>query len=344
MPWTGNRWPPEKADALSTDIIMNEARAALEERDHLVPAGWVPETFERWDPLRGTPKGGQPNPWPTVANFQHQVQEMLLLAWPLRWWDPNREELYTLANLCEDAFGNGGWTYDLTATDGQGRPANAWAPAAAVIFSELYHAINALARLRMLPTVSESATRDSVYRLTFGIGSWPDERAATFALFDGEDDGQTTGLAYDVGMGGEVFDDGSSQQWALESREFRMTFATAAFQGCEVARAWLDFATAAPEGSADFSDTFTAEVVDSDGTSLGTFSSDNYGSKRIEVPAPSVRTDGDTVFTIRSTRPDTSDRPAWDPAGPNYTGTYREGLAVAGPIRLIVEVTFEYHG
>jgi hypothetical protein len=343
MPWTANRWPPEKADAIDTDVVLNEVRAALQERNRLVPAGYVPEEFHRWDPLRGTPKGGSPTPWPTAANFQYEVQQMLLLAWPLRWWDPNREQLYALPDLCEDAFGKNGWTYDLTAADEQGHPLNAWAPAAASVFAELYHAINALKRLRMLPTVSESVRRDSVYRLTFGIGNWPQERADTFALFDGEDDGQTVGLAYDAGMGGEVFDDGSSQQWALESREFHMTFATAAFEGCDIARAWLDFATAAPDGSADFSDTFTAEVVDGAGTSLGTFGSGDYGAKRVEVPAPSILTDRDTVFAIRSTRPDPLDRSAWSPAGPNYTSTYREGLAVAGPIRLIVEVNFEYH-
>ena len=70
----------------------------------------------------------------------------------------------------------------------------------------------------------------------------------------------------------------------------------------------------------------------------------SYGPKRILVPADSVNTDGDTSLVIHSTRDDAADRPAWNPAGPDYTSTYREGLAVTGPIRLIAEVDLEYHG
>jgi len=344
MPWTSDRWPPAKADAIDTDTIMNELRAALVERDSLVPAGYVPAEFSRWDPLRGTPAGGDSPPWPTVANFQYEIQEMLLLAWPLQWWDPGRNTLYVFENLCQDAFARNTWTYDLTATDEQGAPINRWTPAAAGLFGELYHAINQLHHLQVAPAISESTRRDSVYNLTFGISSWPDDRAATLALFDGEDDGQTVNLAFLVGLGGEVFDDGSTQQWVLESREFRITFATGALAGYEVTGAWLDFSTEAPEGSADFSDTFTAEAAVDGGATLGAFQSGDYGPKRFEVPAGSVRTDADTVFVIRSARGDYEDRSAWDPSGPNYTSTYREGLAVTGPIRLIVEVNFEYHG
>jgi hypothetical protein len=343
MPWTTERWPPEAGESVDTDLAINEVREALEERDHLVQALFVPGEFGRWDPLRGTPKGRGAEPFPTVANFQHEVQKMLDLVWPLRWWDPNRECLYTLANLCQDAFGQDTWTYDLTAEDGEGLPANRWTPPYAAIFGELYGAINRLDRVQILPAISESRRRDSVSRLTFGIGNWADERAATFALFDGLDDGAAAGLAYDVGMGGEVLDDGTTQQWALDSREFNMTFATGALAGYTVRRAWLDFTTEAPEGSADFSDTFTAEVADGEGRPLGSFGSAAYGAKRIEVPAGSVHTGGDTTLAIRSTRADTADRPAWTPAGPNYTSSYREGLAVAGPVRLIVEVDFEYH-
>ena len=344
MPWTLDRWPPEPRDALDTDFIINEVRAALAERDGLVQAGYVPDEFGRWDPLRGTPTDGDPAPAPTVANFQFEIQEMLDLTWPLRWWDPNRNMLSALANLCQDAFGADGWSYDLTAEDGQGNPANPWTPPYATIFEELYETVNRLDRVRILPTVSESERRDSVYRLTFGINDWPQERAATFAMFDGDDDGVSVGLLYDVGMGGEVFDAGASEQWFLESRGFRMTFATGALVGYTVQGAWLDFTTEAPGGPADFADTFTAEVADAEGTSLDTFDSADYGPKHILVPADSINTGADTSLVIRSTRDDSTDRPAWSPGGPNYTSTYREGLAVTGPIRLIVEVDFEYRG
>jgi len=342
MPWTLDRWPPQQGYPLDTDTVINAVREALEERDHLVPVLFVPNPFARWDPLLGTPKGRGVEPFPTVANFQYEIQKMLGHIWPLRWWDPNREDLYTLAHLCQDAFGRDGWTYDLTAEDPEGRPANRWTPACAVLFDELYRAINRLDGVRILPTTAEARRRDSVERLTFGIGDWADERAATFALFDGIDDGASASLAYDVGMGGEVFDDGATQWWFLDSREFRMAFATGALAGATIRRARLDFTTAAPEGSADFSDTFTAEVVDGDGAPLGTFGSGDYGPQHIEVPAGSVRTGDDTVLVIRSTRADSADRPLWTPGGPNYTSTYREGLAVAAPIRLIVEVDFEY--
>ncbi len=343
MPWS-NRWPPSATDALDTDGILNEMRLALVERDGLVPAGWVPGEFSRWDPLRGTPAGGEDDLYPTVANFQYEIQEMLTLVWPLRWWDPNREALYTLVHLCQDAFGRDVWTYDLTATDGEGQSVNRWTPPYAVLFEELYRAANALDRMRILPTVSETVRRDSVYRLMFGITDWPQDRADTFALFDGVDDGMEVGLAYDVGMGGEVYDDGFSQQWFLESRRFRTTFATGALAGYNVREGRLDFTTEAPEGAADYSDTFTAEVVDEGGNTLDTFLSGDYGSKRIVVPASAINTGGDTVLVIRSTRADSDDRPTWTPPGPNYTSTYREGLGVAGPVRLIVEVDFEYHG
>jgi len=344
MPWTTDRWPPAPGDPVDTDLILGEVRDALAERDALVPAGWVPGAFARWDPLRGTPAGGGgAGPYATVANFQFEIQEMLALDWPLRWWDLDRNQLYAFADLCQDAFGRDGWSWDLTAVDGEGNPVNAWRPPYAALFEELYRAINRLDCLRLVPASSGTERHDSVYRLTSGISNWPQDRADTFALFDGQDDGQSVGLAYDVGMGGEVLDDGAAQHWMLESRRFRITFATSALAGYEVSRAWLHFATEAPQGSADFSDTFTAEVLDAQDQPLGSFASDAYGEKCLDVPAGSVNTEGETTFVVRSTRPDADDRSAWTATGPNHTSTYREGLAVAGPIRLIVEVRFDYH-
>jgi hypothetical protein len=344
MPWTPNRWPPQTGDVIDAAVTMNEVRAALAERNTLVPVGHVPPTFSRWTPLRGTPATAGPPPAPTVANFQYQVRHMLEIVWPLQWWDAGRSDLYTFAHLCQDAFARSDWTHDLTAVDGQGNPVNRWAPAAVAIFAELHAAINRLDRVRLLPNSSGRERHDSVYRFSFGIGDWPDDRAETFTLFDGDDDGQTSSLDFDVGLGGEVFDGGGTAQWMLESRRFRTGFATAALAGHSPKRGWLDFATAAPAGAADFSDTFTAEVTDADGTVLGTFASTDYGAHHIEVPAGSIRTDDDTVFFIRSARADAADRTAWAPTGPDYTSTYREGLAVTGPIRLIVEVDFEYQG
>lgn len=338
MPWTAENWPPEKCDPVTAAVIFNELRAALAERNALVPANFVPPPFARWQAMRGTPAGRDPGVRPTVANFQHPVQEMLSLVWPVRWWDLERDGLYALADLCRDAFGADAWSWDLTGAN------RVWAPAATTIFSELHAAINRLECVRLLPTVSEAERRDSVSRLTFNGGAWADERAATFALFDGSDDGQTAELEFDVGLGGEAFDAGTVRAWVAESRQFRMRFATAALGGRPVRRAWLDFTTAAPVGAADFGDTFTAEVADAAGTTLDSFASDEAGPRRVEVPPESIDTSGDTSLFIRSARPDSDDRPAWSPPGPDYTSTYREGLAIAGPVRLILEVDFEYHG
>ena len=60
------------------------------------------------------------------------------------------------------------------------------------------------------------------------------------------------------------------------------------------------------------------------------------------VAAPAIDTGGDSTFTVRSTRPDTADRPSWTPPGPNYTSTYREGLNVTGPVRLVVQLDLDY--
>jgi hypothetical protein len=338
MPWSPSRWPAARSNPLDVEVF-NEVRAALRERDDLVPAGYVAETaFARWEPIRGEPEGAGAAPYRTVANFQYEIEQMLGLVWPYRWWDAGRNQVYAFADLCQDAFGQADWTRDLTGADAP------WTPAAAGLFDELQRAVNRLDRVRILPTAGESFRHDSVYRLTFGIQDWAADRADTFALFDGTDDGAGVGLAYDVGLGAELYDDGFSQQWFLDSRRFRLTFATGGLTGHEVAGARLEFATEAPGGSADYADTFTAEVADAAGQTLEDFLSDDYGAKAVAVPAASINTEGDTVFTIRSARPDSNDRPEWTPPGPNYTSTYREGLAVAGPVRLIVEVAFEYHG
>lgn len=342
MAWTSERWPPEAGDPVAADVVFNEIRAALAERNALVQAGGVPEAFARFDPARGTPAAGPPEPLPTVGTLQLAIQGMLDFVWPLRWWDPNRNDLYTLTALCQDAFGADGWSYDLTAEDEEGSPLHRWTPACTAVFTELHEAINRLDRVQILPTFGESVRSDSVYRLTFGISNWSEERAAAFALFDGSDDGAGTSLDFDVGMGCELFDGGTNQHWFLESRRVEMTFATGALVGRSVRRAWFDFATTEPEGLTDFADAFVAEVVDAEGRTLATFDSDDYGPKHVEVPAESVCTDDDTLLAVRSARADTADRPLWVPGGPNYSSTYREGLAMAGPVRLIVEVDFEY--
>ncbi len=340
MPWS-DLWPPAAGEPVLA-AHLSDVAAALAGRDALVPAGGVPAVSARFEPLRGTPAGGTP-PARTFASLQAAVAAQLALEYPLRWWDLGREQLYTLPALCQDAFGAAGWTCDLTATEG-GAYVNRWRPAVAAVPGELYHAVNRLTRLRVLPSASVSVVADSVYRLGFGITDWPTDRADTFALFDGADDGVRTGLAYHCGLGAALYDDGFTQQWLLEPRALRMTFPTEALAGATVASARLAFTAEAPGGAADFEAAFPVEVTDAGGIPFAAFDSDAHGARALAVPLEAVRTDAETVFHVRSARPDTDDRPAWVPGGPNYSSTYREGLAVAGPVRLIVEVAFEYHG
>ena len=343
MPWTQDRWPPRRGDSVDADLIMNEIRAALAERNALVPAGFVPSEFHRYDPLRGVPAGGSP-PLQTVANFQYEIQKMLEAEWPLRWWDRNRWDLCNLATLCQDAFGRDTWTCDLTATDEEGHTLNRWAPPRAGLFEELYHAINGLTTVRMLPAYSGTGRTDSVYAVTDRQPSWEANRYGAFTQFDGNDDGQTVGLAFDVGMGGEVFDDGSAWQWVLEARQYRAVFPTSALTGRGVRTAWLEFTLAPPDGSPDFTDTGGIEVRTEDDYLLGSFSTGDSGLMRVECSPASIHTEADTTIFIRSVDSPRNDRSTWEPEGPDYTSTYREGVAVTGPIRLIVEVPHEYEG
>jgi len=73
-----------------------------------------------------------------------------------------------------------------------------------------------------------------------------------------------------------------------------------------------------------------------------TFASDSYGYRSVSLPGSDVNTSGDSVFRIRSQKPNTDDRPAWSPPGPNYQSTYREGFHLGDTLRLIVEVDFDY--
>ncbi|HUX01734.1 MAG TPA: hypothetical protein VMY35_12225 [Phycisphaerae bacterium] len=334
MGWSA-AWPAARWQAIDVDNVINDLRSALVERNGLVPTSKHPaNAFARWNVLVGEPEDdvqGQ-----VLANFQYQVEQTLLHVWPYRWWDSTRSQIYLFADLCQDAIGQANWTHDLT---GVSAPRT---PATVEFFDELYETINLLDRVRILPSVSETVRHDSVYRLMFGIGDWATERAATFALFDGVDDGVEASLAYDVGMGGEVYDDGFSQQWFLESRRFYMTFATGSLSGYTVRKAWIQFTTEAPTGAADYSDTFTAEVLDNADAQVATFASGAYGAKSYEIQPSGINTAGDSVIKIKNTNFDTQDRAAWTPPGPNYTSTYREGLAVAGPVRLIVQLDFDY--
>ncbi len=336
MGWSA-LWPVSRWSRPDDALVFNDLVAALDERDTLVPAGYVPAPFARLAPIKGVPAGASgPTGLQTVANFQYEIARMLdgLNDW--RWWDRGRTGLYTLDALLTDTLGQDHWTHDLTAEGAR------WTPPVPAVFNELRQAVCGLKHLRRLAASAVSSRTDSVYRLTFGIDDWPADRAETFALFDGEDDGVDTGLVFDVGLSAILFDSGSDQEWYVDSREMELRFDTADLAPATVARAWLELTTAACPGGTDFSDTFTAEVTSADGTQRGTFDSDDHSLKSIELPASDVNTAGETVLRLRSTRPETDDRPAWDPPGPDYSSTYREGFDLGETLRLVVEVTFDY--
>lgn len=330
MPWSAT-WPVERWSPLDHDTVFNELRLALAERDALTPAGHVPDQYARLDTVEGHGPSEQ-----ALGRLQLQIAGMLSELNPWRWWDRSRGQLLTLANLLSDTIGRTDWTVDLNAAGA------AWSPPAALTFNELRDATNGLKCLRRLTPSAISSRVDSIFEMTYGISNWAASRAAVFALFDGDDDAGDTGLAYDVGLSAMVFDSGAAQQWYGDARAVEIVFDTADLDGLTVSRAWLELNTAASGGSTDFSDTFTAEVVNASHVVRGTFASDDYSLKSLELDPADVNTAGDTVLTLRSARANAADRSAWSPTGPDYTSTYREGFDLSDTLRLVVEVDFEY--
>jgi hypothetical protein len=324
-------WPVSRWDTPDDDNVFGNIRAALAERDALTPTGFLPGAYSRLDAIEGVPPSTQ-----AVGQLQKEVAELLVTGDPWRWWDRSRGQAYVLADLLTDALGQGDWSHDLLDA------ASRWTPPLPVVFNELRQAANQFKCLRRLAASGISSRTDSVYDLTFGITDWPAERAAALAQFDGVDDGVDTGLVYDVGLSGAVFDSGSDEQWYLDARQVTVTFDTSDLDGLTVSRAWIELTTEAPGGSADYSDTFTAEVTGAGDAVRGTFASDNYTLKSIELNTADINTSGTTELGIRSGRANTQDRAAWSPAGPDYTSTYREGFDLSDTLRLIVEVQFEY--
>jgi hypothetical protein len=257
-------------------------------------------------------------------------------AW--QWWNSALDGPETLAELLTATIGAATWTHDLTVAGA------AWTPPFAVIFNELRQAANGMTTLRRLPTWAVSSTSDSVYHLALGTLHWATERVATFAMFNGSNQGGTTSLVYDVGLGGTVFDAGVDRQWYLDARAMTLAFDTSTLAGKTVTEAWLEFTTAACPGTTDFSGTFTAEATAASGAGRGTFASNDYSLKRFALQAADVNTAGLTTFTLRSTANNTADRPGWSPAGSSYSSTYREGFCIGGTVQLVVAVEFDYHG
>lgn len=330
MTWS-ELWPVERWDALDHEHVFNELRDALAERDAIIPAGCLPSAYSRLDPVEGVAPSDQ-----ALGRLEQQIADMLTELNPWRWWDRTRGELLTLANLLDDAIGQSDWTVDLTGESSR------WAAPVPEVFNDLRDATNALKCLRRLTASAISSRVDSVYELTFGISSWPTDRAAVMALFDGVDDSVDTGLVYDVGLSATIFDSGSDQQWYVDARAVEIVFDTLALEGLTVSRAWLELDTAASGGSTDFSDTFTAQVVSASNEVRGTFDSDDFTLKSIELDPADVNTAGDTVLKVRSARANAADRPVWSPAGPDYSSTYREGFDLGQTLHLVVEVDFEY--
>ncbi|MBN2583390.1 MAG: hypothetical protein JXL80_09995 [Planctomycetes bacterium] len=335
MGWSA-AWPVARWSVPDDVDVFNNLVAALAEREYLVPSGYLSDEYDRLEVIRGQPAAGGPTGPKTVAALQKTIAQQLSESNDWRWWDRTRVQLYELADLLGDAFSASAWTYDLT------QSGSAWTPPWPDVFNELRLAINQMDTLRRMPSTTLVEQTDSVFRLTFGITDWPDDRADTFALFDGEDDEAGTGILCQVGLTALLLDSGADQQWFVDSRQVEITFNTATLSGYTVSAAWLEFETEASPGSTDYSGTFTAEVTNSEGTSRSTFASNDYDYRSVQLAASDINTSGDTVLTIRSQKADTDDRTNWSPPGPNYQSTYREGFHLGDTVRLIVEVDFEY--
>jgi hypothetical protein len=336
MGWS-NVWPVARWATPDHEKVFNDLVAALAERDYLTPTWQLPAPFALRAVLKGTPVSGGPTGLETVANLQAEIAGMLGVEGAWQWWNSASDGPETLGELLTAMIGAATWTHDLTAA-GAG-----WTPPFAVIFNELRQAANGLTTLRRLPTSAVSSQIDSVYHLAMGTLHWATERAATFAMFNGSNLGGTSGLVYDVGLGGTVFDAGVDRQWYLDARAMTLEFDTSTLAGKTVTGARLEFTTAACPGTTDFGGTFTAEAVASGGAVRGTFASDDYSQKSFTLEAADVNTSGVTTFTLRSAAANAGDRTGWSPTGGSYSSTYREGFCIGGTVRLVVEVEFEYH-
>lgn len=336
MGWSA-AWPVARWSVLDDTDVFNNMVSALAEREVLVPSGYVSGQYDRFDPIRGQPVSGGPTGLKTVSSLQKAIEQALSLVNDWRWWDHSRTQLYTLADLLNDAFGSSQWTHDLTG------PPNTWVPPWPLIFNELRLATNQMDTLRRLVSTAEVEEVDSMFELTFGpITNWPQIRAATFALFDGGGGGGTL-LVCPVGLTAIIIDSGADQSWFIDNRQVVLTFDTANLDGYTVSQAWLQFDTEAlPDPQTDYSGTFTAEVVNPGDDVRATFASDSYGYRSVSLPSGDINTSGDSVFRIRSQKPNTDDRPNWTPPGPIYSSDYREGFQLGDTLRLIIEMEFEY--
>ena len=336
MGWSGV-WPVLRHDAAGAGL-GGEIWAALEERGRIAPGGELPGVFERYGPLRAT------SSWHlgTMSGLQLEIAAMLSRSdnqW--RWWDRARMSLYDLPTLLGDALGQGCWSRDLTALV---NPTASAVPAEALIWNELRTVVNRMRCLRRVSASGLSRRRSSLYWLTWDGGSFAAERAEAFSQMQGQDDEVWTGLTYDLGLSGLVFDSYADRQWYIDCREMEVRFDTSALAGFSIGGAWLEVTIAAAPGGTDFSSDFTIEVVGAGGAVRGSFSSSAAGVQQVALAAADVAAGGDAVLVLRMAGPASADRTAWAAGGADWTSSYREGVMLGGVVRLVVEVNFEYSG
>lgn len=336
MGWSGI-WPASRYDAARSDL-GDELRLALAERTAIVPTGtgMSPSSFERYDPLRATSGG-----WAigNLAELQHELADTLAAsssAW--RWWNQVAGDVYDLPELLLDSIGRSSWSRDLTA-GGAG-----WSAAEALIFNELREAVNHLRLVRRISCACLTSRTASIYWLTWGGADFAAERADAFSQMQGQDDGVSTGLTFEVGLAGMVFDSCFDRQWYIENRETELRFNTSALAGATVSAAWLEISVSPAPGATTFSDDFPIQVCACGGAVRGSFNSTATGVQQIALTAADIDAagGGEAVLVLRSGRPGNADRPAWAAAGADWSSTYREGVMIGDIVRLVVEVNFEY--
>lgn len=337
MGWSGI-WPASRYDAARSDL-GEELRLALAERTAIVPTGTglSPSSFARYDPLRATSGG-----WAigNLAELQLELAGTLAAsssAW--RWWDSVAGAVYDLPGLLLDSIGRSSWSRDLTSGAGGG-----WAAAEALIFNELRDAVSHLRLVRRISYASLSSRTASLYWLTWGGPDFATERADAFSQMQGQDDGVSTGLTFEVGLAGTVYDSYFDRQWYIESKETELRFDTSALAGASVSGAWLEISVAPAPGATDFADDFPIQVCTCGGAVRGSFNSAAIGVQQIALTAADIDAagGGEAVLVLRSGRPGSADRPAWAATGADWSSNYREGVMIGDTVRLVVEVNFEY--
>ena len=270
----------------------------------------MPGDFARLDALRGTPAGGGgPTGLQTVGGLQYEIDRQLAAEAAWRWWDRAARPALYPREPPQRRPRPGPLDAGTSAASGA-----EWTPPFPGLLNELRAATNRLTVLRRLP-LGAIASRPTAFTApppASATGPPPGPPASPSST------ARTTA---------------SARAWWKTSASRRPSSTRVVAEmvprrppghvdlqhpdllaAGTVTAAWLELETEGCSDSADYSDTFTAEVVNSSGLSRGTFDSDDYVLHTITLHPSDLNTAGETV--LGSAQPGQQRRPpAWAPPG-----------------------------